>query len=372
MEMGKKKVVIVNSSDIFEYRINLMVDIFKKNGCQVKVVTSDFMHIEKKKRKQGKKDYYYIETVPYRKNISVQRLWSHCKFSIDAYKRIKNWKFDLLYLVVPPNSQAWIAKKYCSSDVKIIMDIIDLWPESLPTGYTDLFPFTLWAGIRNHNLKYADFVITECNMYRERLQKYLDNKKTETLYWVHKDSHAERRPCPDNANLSLCYLGSINNIIDIPAIGRIIKELAISRPVVLKIIGDGERRNELIETAEEAGAKVIFYGKIYDFQEKQNIFDTCHFGINIMKKQVCVGLSMKSIDYFEAGLPILNNLSGDTEKLVEKYSVGINLKDLKKCEDIWGLTWEEYRLKVRGVYEMLFSYQKFQRKFEEIVNSVLK
>ena len=46
-----------------------------------------------------------------------------------------------------------------------------------------------------------------------------------------------------------------------------------------------------------------------------------------MKESVCVGLTMKSIDYFQHGLPIINNIPADTAELVEKYGVGVNIVD---------------------------------------------
>ena len=70
---------------------------------------------------------------------------------------------------------------------------------------------------------------------------------------------------------------------------------------------------------------MIFHGKIYDGAQKQAIFDRCSFGLNIMKDSVCVGLTMKSLDYFAGGLPILNTIGGDTERLVQVQQMGINL-----------------------------------------------
>ena len=69
--------------------------------------------------------------------------------------------------------------------------------------------------------------------------------------------------------VSLCYLGSINNIIDINSIGKLIKIISKSKSVVLHIIGDGERRNMLIDEAEVSGAKVLYYGIIYDKSVKK-------------------------------------------------------------------------------------------------------
>lgn len=44
-----------------------------------------------------------------------------------------------------------------------------------------------------------------------------------------------------------------------------------------------------------------------------------------MKSHIIVALSMKSIDYFQSGLPVINNLSGDTWDFIEMYNAGYNL-----------------------------------------------
>jgi hypothetical protein len=49
-----------------------------------------------------------------------------------------------------------------------------------------------------------------------------------------------------------------------------------------------------------------------------------------MKDTVCVGLTMKSIDYFQARLPILNSIQADTAKIVDEYRIGINITDGNK------------------------------------------
>ena len=45
-----------------------------------------------------------------------------------------------------------------------------------------------------------------------------------------------------------------------------------------------------------------------------------------MKDSVCVGLTMKSMDYFSGGLPILNTIEVDTWDLVEQWHCGINVQ----------------------------------------------
>ncbi len=134
----------------------------------------------------------------------------------------------------------------------------------------------------------------------------LPQRKLQTLYLARDFQLYRFVNTPPKDKIALCYLGSINNIIDIPCIGEIIRKFDL--PVELHIIGDGEKREELCETARNAGAEVIFHGIIYDPKKKQAIFDRCHAGLNIMKSSVYVGLTMKSMDYFAASLPVINNI----------------------------------------------------------------
>lgn len=358
------EIVIVNSSDTFEYRVDMLYSFFKKKGAKVTVITSDFKHIEKTRRKCENPDFKMIHVPTYHKNISIQRIYSHIYFSIKASKMVKAENTDLLYIVAPPNSQTWLARRYRHKNTRVVIDIIDMWPESFPSSHTDRFPFTLWGRVRNRNLGYADRIITECNLYGEILDKYIKDSSVETIYWAHKQSFLKinRHPEPDSHKLNLCYLGSINNIIDIPQIVEIIQKIMQKTPVVLRVIGDGEKREQLLTEARSIGAEVIYYGKIYDMDEKQKIFNQCHFGLNIMKETVCIGLSMKSIDYLEGGLPIINNLSADLGKLIDQYHCGVNVYSAGEI-----VYKEDMRLNARKLFEDKFSQQAFEEKVERVL-----
>jgi len=169
--------------------------------------------------------------------------------------------------------------------------------------------------------------------------------------------------------ISLCYLGSINNIIDIPGIAEIIRKLP--KPVSLHIIGDGERRQELIAQAEAAGAAVTFHGKLFDPKQKQEIFDRCHFGLNVMKSSVFVGLTLKSMDYFDGGLPVINTIPGDTWELVEKNPIGINYRaDTVFAEDM-PLPAAEEKRQVKAFFRENFSTDAFRSRIAGILQNFL-
>ena len=88
----------------------------------------------------------------------------------------------------------------------------------------------------------------------------------------------------------------------------------------------------------------------------------CHFGLNIMKESVCVGLTTKSIDYFSCGLPIINNIKGDTWNIVEKYNVGINVKEVSTfANEYEKINIYEMKENVEKVYNRYFTINAFKR-----------
>lgn len=372
-----RKIVIVNCFDTYENRIDLLHDFFCNKGNDVTVIQSDFRHFKKIHRTDKKQDFIFVESKPYYKNLSIERLRSHYDYAKRAFNVVEEINPDLLYVIVPPNSLAKFAAHYKrkNKNVKLIFDLIDLWPETMPVGKIKEFPpFLFWRLMRDNNFKYVDFVITECKLYQVILEKILKGIKTKTVYLASRDIQVKSNPVFNSSEMHLCYLGSINNIIDIPKIKVVIKAINENKPTTLHIIGDGESREALINEVKETGSKVEYHGKVYDSQKKQEIFDKCQFGLNIMKDSVCVGLTMKSIDYFQHGLPIINNIQNDTTEIVERYRIGLNVTDMNIKEVAYKVTHInveellEMRQNSKKTYNDLFS----QRAFEENLNLLIK
>lgn len=370
------KVTIINCFDTYEHRVDLLYNYFKDNKYNVSVIQSDFRHFQKVKRKDKKENFIFVDTLPYYKNMSISRMKSHYDFANKAFKIVENIKPDILYVLIPANSLAKFAGKYKekNKNVKLYFDLIDLWPETIPIGKSKLLPpFIFWRLLRDNYLDKADYIITECDLYQEVLKDKLDHKKTKTIYLAREKKRFNSNPTLDKDEINLCYLGSINNIIDIETIKRLVKDINSIKPTTLHIIGDGENKDDLINEIESVGAKVEYYGKIYDGIKKQEIFDKCHFGLNIMKNTVCVGLTMKSIDYFEAGLPIINNIQGDTKKIVDKFEVGVNIeitkiKDISKNIVNYDITdILKMRNRTRRIFEELFIIEKFNKSISDMI-----
>ena len=369
-----KKAVCISCTHHYAERIRAVETALTAAGYDVTYITSDFSHYTKQYYRVELPHCVQIPTRSYTKNISPQRMLSHLKFSRDAMAEVARLKPELLYVEVPPNSLCRSAAGYKRKhpEVKLIFDIFDLWPESFPGLRAKRllgFPFRLWARFRNKGLPGADLVFTECELFRQKLQRFLKDVPSETLYLCRETAAAQMpKPLPQQEALHLCYLGSINNIIDIPAIAELIGHIRCRREVVLHIIGDGESRDAFIEAVRSTGAQVEFHGKVYEMAAKQAILDRCSFGLNIMKSSVCVGLTMKSVDYFAGGLPILNTIPADTWDLVAQRGIGFNIRREALAETARqiGETTPEEQLQMAEnalcAFRELFTEEIFQQK----------
>ncbi len=363
------KVAIVCCFDTFTERQEALREVFRQRGDQVTVFQSDFSHRTKTQRNDIPAGDVIIHAKPYEKNLSVARLSSHVRFARDVLKALETQSWDLIWAILAPNSLAQRCAEYCRrhSETKLVIDVNDLWPESLPMGgIKKLPPMGYWRSLRDRALPRADAVVTECQLFRDRLGYTNDN--CTVLYYCKRENTLRKVPCIQTGNaLALCYLGSINHIIDLDAFEEIISALTKRFPVTLHLIADGERREELIHRVRKAGAEVIDHGTIYDAAEKQAVLDQCQLGMNIMKPTVCVGLTMKSIDYLEAGLPILNNIPGDTWNLIQERRFGINWDPMQGAEQLDQLNLAETSCAARNFFETELTFEKFQKGVEQVL-----
>ena len=371
----KKKAVCISCFNEYPNRIRLVMEYLREQGYDCTYITSDFAHIKKAHYTVDLPDCIQIHARAYTKNLSVDRLLSHHLFARDAFREVERIAPEFLFVMVPPNSVADQAAKYKKKhpNTKLVLDIFDMWPETFPNGRAKqllAWPFGKWGQLRNRALAQADLVTTECALYHEVLSEYCDREKLHTLYLAKESLPLEPSLQTAAEGISLCYLGSINNIIDIPCIAEIIHKLP--KPVNLHIIGDGERRQELIDAAEAAGASVTFHGKVFDPEKKQEIFDRCHFGLNVMKSSVFVGLTLKSMDYFDGGLPIINTIQGDTWELVKANPVGINYSADTDFSEALRLPAAEEKQWIKKFFRECFSVEAFRARLAYTLQTIMK
>lgn len=377
--MDNKSACLISCSDHFEHRLDIAAQHLMTRGFEVTYITSDFDHVTKKTYQCTVPNSIQLHTRPYYKNFSIARILSHRNFAKSVFHYLESLSVepDLILVLLPPNFLTKYVAEYKRKhpNVRLIFDIFDLWPETFPSmGAKKLLApfFGVWSWLRDHYLASADFIVTECDLFGLRLG--LDANKSRTVYLAGNRPECGILPPDLSADeWHLCYLGSINNIIDIPKICGLLGELAKHRKVTLHIIGSGERLQELIDSAHNAGAEVVYHGMIYDDLQKQKIMCHCHYGLNVLKESVCIGLTMKSVDYFRNGLPVINNVGGDTAELIKLRNCGMQLCDgLSLFETIDVDACMQMRKNTVFVFENYFERSLIVHQYGEVIDQAMR
>lgn len=333
-----KTAYFISSTNHYNVRTGKFVNDYIKKGYDVIYVTSDFDHMTKKRYYFNEyKNSKQLHVISYKKNLSISRILSHLMFSYKTFYMLLACKPELVYVEVPNNSLVKSSAKYKKiNNAEIIVDVFDMWPESMPVKTKNMivnWGFDIWRNFRNKNLKFADQIWIECDYYRELLSAQKINLPMETKYLTLENAETSIETKVSEDEIDLCYLGSINNIIDISLIEKIVSELAKNKRTRIHIIGDGERKDEFLDILKKNSIEIIDHGKVYEIDKLQEIFDQCWFGINVLREDLAIGITMKSISYFRGGLPIINTVQGDTSRFVEECNIGINVDrhDVKSC-----------------------------------------
>jgi hypothetical protein len=140
------RVTVITHSSTYDGRAEAVGRFFQKRGDQVTWIFSDFDHLKKVTRKTEQPDHVYLHMIPYKKNLSAKRIFSIRKFAGDAAEYVQKQAEsgdgpDLMYVMLPANTLAEKARRlHDEYGIRVIFDIVDLWPESLPLRHIAALP----------------------------------------------------------------------------------------------------------------------------------------------------------------------------------------------------------------------------------------
>ena len=379
-EQTSKKIAIVsyylNKRDTD--RSYSVCNYFLKKGYDVSAYCGNFDHNTKTYIKYELPYVEEIKVRPYRKNISFRRLRSHVKFGLDVKKLLKNKTFDYIYVVGPPNSTAWFMMKLTKGkNTKLISDIYDLYPETIPINRTakkvlKVLGLWIWSFFRNRVIKKGDATICSCTYYYDLLKIKEDATHKVVPLCSGNDYHEIEKPLPKD-ELGIVYLGAMTNNYDFESLVKLGQKLyADGQRYKFHIIGDGPKKKWLIKELKDKNINYEYYGVEYDEARKLEIMKTCQFGFNGFKENGEMALSYKSMEYMSHSLALINCTKGDTYKLVEENNIGLNYKADqidKLAADIKALSAEqifEMQKNATIIFKENFTFDCYKKNMDEI------
>jgi hypothetical protein len=324
-------VVVISNfhEDVEISRSNMAYKYFISRDFETVALYSTFSHSLKKFRLFDNPNFIALQTIAYSSSLSLRRIFSYLIFAFKVFLYLRRNKADVVYVNLPPNILTLAVFLGCTRDTRIIVDIIDLWPESFPHNGIMIVKLGLkiasflLSPIRKYAIQKSDYCIAESSLFFESLK--LVNKKKSTVIHLKKIKISKPMLNKVDEILSIIYLGNIGNIYDFESLLQIIKGLEKIRPVKLHIIGLGPKRSWLLDKLNLLDIMYVDHGASFDEQLKEEVLSTCWFGFNGFKKEAKVGLSYKSIDYLSYGVPLLNSLGADTFELIaNNEGIGFN------------------------------------------------
>lgn len=309
----------------------------------VTIITSNFNHgnkslVEVKSNEKNETEIIRLPVPPYNKNISLRRIYSHLKFAIEVKKYLNKLKDkpDLIYCAMPTSSTAVIAGKYCKRHkVPFVIDVIDLWPDSLIpiVKFKFLIKFLIfpWSLLTREGYKLANYISGESQKYTEVAQKvnpnvphsytYLGVNTQTTKDLINSSQIMQIKP---HDEIWIAYGGSLGNSYDFDVILEGLKELEYKNiKYKMWFIGGGEKEELIRHISQENNLNVEITGRI-PYADLLKYLSFCDIAINSFKEETLVVHSYKFNDYVATGCYIMNNLTGETGEMINKYKIGCN------------------------------------------------
>jgi len=339
-----KKIVLIS---LFFYektdniRISTVYNMLKEKGIEVELITTDFNHRNKTKHSNttDDPDITYLKVPTYKSNLSIGRLYSHFIFAIRLHKYLTKLSYtpSKLYCIVPTISSGLVCNYFCKKrGIPFFIDIIDIWPESLIILSKQrklLFLLTYpWKLAAFKVYQSADKIFAGSIGYAEYVQQY--NKKIKAIpIYLGTDSNRFKLLVAQNSlkiekpndEIWICYGGLLGNNYDFEVILDSFKRLIDNgfKNIKLLFIGDGQE-NKMISAYKDKfnlPIEITGYLKYEDYLKYLSYSD---IAINSFKKGTRVAYSYKFNDYISAGLPVVNNVTGETAELIDRYKIGVN------------------------------------------------
>lgn len=367
-------------------RYRTMAEVLVRDGhFDLEVISSTFRHQTKMQRDMTQikqiKAPYKVTLLPepsYSQNISVKRIWAHHCLAKRIVKYLQERKRpDVIICSVPSLSVGSAVTKFAvKNNVKVIVDIQDLWPEAYKMALnipilSDVlfFPMMVQA---NRIYQRADRISAVSETYVNR-GLYNNKKASDGLsLYIGTDSklvaqsiqgcHVEKNP----NEFWVGYVGALGHSYDICSVIDAISILNQKgiRNIVFKVMGEGTLMEHFQQYAAEKKVKCDFTGFLA-YGEMMATLMACDVAVNPI-----VGTSVSSIinkvsDYAMAGIPVINTQnSPEYRALIERYGCGINCKN-GNAQDIANaihrLYCDEHLKESMGVSSKKLADEKFDR-----------
>lgn len=383
-----------NSTDV-PLRYWSLCKTLTKQGHEVIWWSSDFSHLTKSKRTPcpptDRFTVRLIATQPYTSNISFARLKNHKRFAqgfhdeaLDGLKSGKLKAPDRIVVSLPPLGVAEQAFKIRESikhqnGCKVIVDIMDAWPETfyqlIPQPFRNtLAPLLLTSLRRSARNAYihSDGISGVGQSYLDLAKSYGAICPTHLCYHgadLNRFNKPENLPRETNTRKKAVYLGAMGHGYDLQTIIEVAKKWKTEDrfPWEIHLAGDGPQRKALEDLSAELTPdnRLVFHG----YLKKEAITDlllNADLALVPNRPGSLVACPYKAGEYAAAGLPMISCLGGELKQVLNTWNAGTEYKegDVDSLDTAFGkysadfTLLKQQSLRAREMAEALFDRER--------------
>lgn len=355
---------------------------------KVEIITSTFYHKTKKQRNLElvEEENYKVKLIyepGYTKNISIQRIYSNIIIARNIIKYLKTRKKpDVIYCAIPPTTISKKVARFAKrNNIKLIIDIQDLWPEAYKMVFNVpvlsnilFFPIKKQA---DYTYKNANAIVAVSNTYLKRaadINKIATKKISVFLGTDLKAFDKYKKEKEISNNVNIVYIGTLGNSYNLKCIMDAIKKID-NQMIKFVVIGDGVLRQEFEEYAKKLKINYEFTGNL-PYNEMVERLCKCDIAVNPIKNGSAGSIINKVGDYAAAGLPIINTQEcQEYRDLIEKYEIGYNCEnnDIDKISEKIQFLIDHPNIREKmGKNNRKLAEEKFDRNvtYNEIINLI--
>lgn len=304
------------------------------------VLTTDFCHGKKRYYELGEADdekQTLLHVPAYKSNVSLKRIWSHLVFAwkVRVYLNALEEKPKVVYCTMPTSSSAYVCARYCNKHrVKFVIDVIDLWPDSLLPLVKGkklikaiLYP---WTYLTRYAYRHADVIMGESVKYAQEAKKYNPHADVYPVYLgidmsIINKVKADKPVLLDKPKdeIWIAYAGSLGVSYDFHALLNAVKTIHGRFKYKFWFVGDGVRHEEIASYIEANHLNAVITGFL-NYEQLLGYLGYCDIAVNIFRENTKVVYSYKFNDYVAMNCFVLNSLEGETAEMVDEYQIGRN------------------------------------------------
>lgn len=303
----------------------------------VDIVTTDWDHQSRSRRGEGGADgapgygggrIHYLPTPAYHHHVSPARFLSHAVFSMRAARffAARRQLYSLVYATVPLNLAAWRAFRAAGPHHHRVLDVVDIWPDVLPwppaARRLAAPAFRVWRRTFELACASADTLLAVSDRFlEESTPHFRAGPGSAARFYI---GHEPLRASGEREQVTtIAFVGNLGFVYDLATLVEALSAVAASHPVQLLVIGDGDRRDWLLEQLRSRAIPHRFFGPVWDHAQLAGLLGRAHLGFNGYINTTAA-FSYKATTYMAAGLPLLNSMGGDLWQLVERRGIGFN------------------------------------------------